>query len=302
MSNMKKLLLAVLVLSLAAPPLTARADAGLFWRLPAGDEINLKEAVSRLENYDVVMFGEFHDQNALHREQLAFLREYYRRRQGKIALSLEMIEKDVAGLLKKYLDGAVGEEEFLKDSRTWKNYREAYAPLVEFAKARRLDVIAANIPRRIASQYARTGSLDAAEEKDREYLPRRHWADKDKYWEEFFSVMNGAGGEARVMSLPEEKIWDFYRAQCLKDDVMAQSIADYLTQNSGRKILHIQGMFHGRFHLGVADKLQRLRPELKIAVISPVFMEEGADGGALAVKHKDDGDLLILLRKDEARE
>ncbi|MDR2006203.1 MAG: ChaN family lipoprotein, partial [Acidaminococcales bacterium] len=174
---MKKLLWATLALLLTMPPLAAGAAAGVFWHLPAGEGITFNEAVKRLKNYDVVLFGEFHDQNALHREQLAFLREYCRAEDGNVALSLEMIEKDVAALLKKYLAGAVGEEEFLRDSRPWKNYREAYAPLVEFAKARGLDVIAANIPRRIASQYARTGSLDAVAAEDRVYLPRRHWAD-----------------------------------------------------------------------------------------------------------------------------
>ncbi|MDR3348524.1 MAG: ChaN family lipoprotein [Acidaminococcales bacterium] len=298
---MKKLLWATLAFLLAAPPLAAEAAAGVSWHLPAGSGIALKEAVKRLKGYDVVMFGEYHDQNALHQEQLAFLKEYCRIQDGNVALSLEMIEKDVAAQLKKYIDGAISEEEFIKSSRPWKNYREAYAPLVEFAKARGLDVIAANIPRRIASQYARTGSLDAVDAKDRVYLPRRHWADKDRYWEEFSSVMNGAGGEARAMSLPKEKIWDFYRAQCLKDDVMAQSIADYLALNPTRKVLQLQGTFHGRLHLGVADKLQRLVPGLKIAVISPVFMEENAQKDALAAEHEKEGDLLLLVKKERPK-
>jgi uncharacterized iron-regulated protein len=297
---MKKTLLAFLAFFMIMPPLAAGAGGRIFWHTPDGRGLSRAEAVKKLKNYDVVMFGEFHDQLALHEEQLSFLREYCKSWKGKIALSLEMIERDAAGLLKKYLDGAIGEAEFLKDSRPWNNYREAYAPLVEFAKERKLDVIAANIPRYIASRYARSGSLNAVEEKDRKYLPRRHWADKDKYWEEFFAVMNGADGEARAMSLPESKIWDYYRAQCLKDDVMAESIADYLKENPGQKILHIQGAFHGRLHLGVADKLQRLLPQLKIAVISPVFMEKGTDNAVLAVKNKDEGDLLILLEKETA--
>jgi hypothetical protein len=39
-------------------------------------------------------------------------------------------------------------------------------------------------------------------------------------------------------------------------------------------------------------------PHLKIAVVSPVFTEEGIANSLLAARRKDEGDLLILLEKE----
>jgi uncharacterized iron-regulated protein len=106
------------------------------------------------------------------------------------------------------------------------------------------------------------------------------------------------------MKMPADKIWNFYRAQCINDDVMAQSIFDYLRQNKDAKILHMQGSFHGRYRLGVADKLRRLAPDLKIAVISPVYIENGDERkkSAIAAEHHDDVDLLLLTVKNKTKE
>jgi len=53
--------------------------------------------------------------------------------------------------------------------------------------------------------------------------------------------------------------------------------------------------FHSRYRLGVVEKLQMLNPELAIAVITPVYVEEFGVVPGLAAKYKDDGDIIICL-------
>ena len=207
------------------------AEKLVWWYTPEGKAISLKQAVKLLKDYDVIMFGEYHDQTAVHQEQLAFLKEYYYKN-NNIALSLEMIEKDNEETLKKYLKGEITEDEFLETTRPWPNYKEDYAPLVNFCKDKNLDVIASNIPRYLASQYAKEGTFDNIAADKKQYLPRVHITDKDRYFEEFSKVMINGG-----MQMPPEKIWNFYRSQCIKDDVMAQSIFDYLEQNKGTQVI-----------------------------------------------------------------
>jgi uncharacterized iron-regulated protein len=51
----------------------------------------------------------------------------------------------------------------LQDSRPWANYVRDYRPLVEYAKAQGLDVIAANAPRRYVSMVGPQAVCQGAE-------------------------------------------------------------------------------------------------------------------------------------------
>jgi uncharacterized iron-regulated protein len=55
-----------------------------------------------------------------------------------------------------------------------------------------------------------------------------------------------------------------YKAQVLKDAVMAASIEPFLN----RRILFCCGHFHSDYHLGIPFQLQKNHPNLKIAVIA----------------------------------
>jgi uncharacterized iron-regulated protein len=74
----------------------------------------------------------------------------------KIALSLEMFETDNQLVLNEYLAGKIDEKRLAKDARLWNNYKD-YRPMVEFAKANKLPVIAANPPRRYVSMVSKGG-------------------------------------------------------------------------------------------------------------------------------------------------
>lgn len=285
--------LALLLAGLVLSPSGAQAGASARWF--AGEtEIPLTEAVRRMSEYDVVLFGEYHDQPSIHETELAFLTEL-EARVPKLALSLEMFECDIQALMDQYLRGEVSEAEFLQGARPWKNYRDDYRPLVSFAKARGVDVIASNLPRRVAAFYAKNGSLSGVDADDAQYLPRVHTPGGAAY-EQMFSDYMQSGQTG--MAMTQAKIRQYFLAQSLKDDRMAQSIADYAAAHAGGRILHVQGEFHGRAHLGVAEKLRRIAPALKIAVIEPVFLEGGVQ--ETVKRRKDDGDLLLFINERQS--
>lgn len=72
------------------------------------------------------------------------------------------------------------------------------------------------------------------------------------------------------MKMPPARLAAVYAAQCLKDDKMAESIAAFSDAHKKMQVLHINGCFHSDAHLGTAQKLEALRPELKVAVITPL--------------------------------
>lgn len=289
--------LAVSAVSMLVPSHGA-ASGDVQWYTKDGKAISLDEAVQSLAAYDVALFGEYHDKAAVHQEELAFLEKMYAKN-PELTLSLEMIERDVQPLLDRYLQGKATETEFVAASRPWKNYLEDYRPLVNFAKARRMDVIASNIPRYMAAAYAKSGTLDGIEDEQKQYLPRVHRVEHAAYYAQFAAYMN-AGHSG--MPMPPERIERFYQAQCLKDDTMAESIADAFAKDPKRRILHVQGEFHGRNGLGVAEKLKKLRPEIKVAVITSILTDGSRVEAQIIRQRSAAGDLLLLVRTEAAGE
>lgn len=72
------------------------------------------------------------------------------------------------------------------------------------------------------------------------------------------------------MKMPPARLAAVYAAQCLKDDKMAESIAAFSDAHKKMQVLHINGCFHSDAHLGTTQKLEALRPKLKVAVITPL--------------------------------
>ena len=203
-------------------------------------------------------------------------------------LSMEMFERDVQSVMNEYLQDKITEEEFLAYSRPWDNYLPDYKPLVEFAKENSIFVLASNIPRRMATQYAKTGDFSLISKTDKKYLPQKHLAEYGAYYNKFKNYM-AQGQDSRPMMMTPERIELFYKAQCLKDDTMAESINLFLAEHKNTKVLHVQGAFHGDEHLGVVEKLNKLNPALKTLVITPVEVKDYEN-----VKNKYGKDTIVL--------
>ncbi|MBK9768420.1 MAG: ChaN family lipoprotein [Chloracidobacterium sp.] len=87
----------------------------------------------------------------------------------KVALSLEMFERDVQIIVDEYWRGLISEAQFMASSRPWGNYKTDYRPLFELAKDKKLDIVAANAPRRYVNMVSRNGrdSINSLTKKQR---------------------------------------------------------------------------------------------------------------------------------------
>ena len=253
---------------LVSPSVAAAETAAVFWDTARDQAADVAEAAETLSAYDAVLFGEFHDSAPIHELEASLFRALSDLHGDRQVLSLEMFERDVQDVLDAYLAGDVGEEEFLATARPWPRYHSDYRDMVELARERGIPVIASNVPRRLAAVLAKTGSLDEISEADRQWLPEETWAPHGSYRDKFMETMKEAA--AAGMPVDPDRMEDMYRAQCLKDDAMAESIAYWLDAHPGARVLHVQGDFHGTDRLGVAEKLSRLRPSIRVAVVTPV--------------------------------
>lgn len=292
----KLYLLSFLALLILFLPAAAYAQPESYQLYTAtGEKITMTDLAKVTRQYDVVVFGEYHDNQQLHHLEADFLASCYGQSE-KIAISLEMFEGDVQPILNHYLQGSGPEIDFLAHSRPWNNYQQAYRPLVEFAKDHHLNVIAANIPRSIANYYAKNGSLAGISAELKEYVPVEHRILAGAYKDKFTSYMVANGRKAE-MNITPEKIANFYGAQCLKDDAMAENIIKYKDSHEKTLVIHYNGDFHSNSYLGVVEKIRLLRPDIKTLVITPLYGVQSAEPQTIILAHQQEGDILILLEK-----
>jgi len=221
-----------------------------------------------LENMDVVFVGETHDDPETHRLELLLLASLYEKRRN-VAISLEMFERDTQTIIDSYLAGAIAEEEFLKQSRPWPRYRTDYRPLVEFARAHKLPVIASNVPRRLATGVATGGGLSVLTRlppEEMQWIAAEISAPRDGYWSRFRGIMGNHNGS----TMDEARLFAFYEAQCLKDDTMAEAIARFWQGAPSPKplVIHYNGSFHSNYGDGTVARTRSRLPVAKIAVIT----------------------------------
>jgi len=254
-----------------------------------------------LAKADVVFVGEQHDDPNTHRLEAAIL-DGLRRRRVAVTLSLEMFERDVQPALSAYLDGKASEDEFLKAARPWPRYATDYRALVETAKAERWPVIAANVPRKYASEVAKAGRgvLDALPPDERAMAAQELVCPKDPYYERFADNMAKhplPGSEKLSAEDKQAQTERYYWSQCLKDETMAEAIARGLGERGGT-VVHVNGSFHSDFGQGAAERTRRRLEGRRIAIVSilPIATKD-IDAIAPSAEDLRRGDYLVYAIK-----
>jgi uncharacterized iron-regulated protein len=222
----------------------------------------IEQIAADCKDADVLFFGEEHSDSAAHYLEAAIFFALHKLYGDKLALSMEMFETDCQLVLDEYLDGYISEDRFIKEARAWNNYKD-YRPAVEFAKQNKLDVIAANPPRRYVNMVSRKGmqSLDSLSKASKKHLPPLPYDTlSGRYYEKFRGFMGGGS--------PGTNNPRIYYSQSLWDAGMSYSLYKYHKKNKNKKIFHMVGRFHCDEKLGTLAQLQNRKSSLKILNIS----------------------------------
>jgi uncharacterized iron-regulated protein len=251
-----------------------------------GSTVPFSSLIGRAALADVIFFGEQHDDPETHFLEFALL-EGLGQRHAQVVLSLEMFERDVQSDLDRYLAGTLSEADFLAAARPWPRYATDYRPMVQLARARGWRVIAANIPRPMATAISRRGmrALDTLSTLERQRAAAQLICPSgtDAYYRRFAAEMSGhsAGGgppTASDSAAAQAMTLRFYEAQCAKDETMAESIAREFMRSSRRTeiVLHVNGAFHSDFGQGTAERVRRRLPDMRTLLITAVPVEDPA--------------------------
>lgn len=262
---MKKI--AILLFCLAVPALLFAQKKPVAYQLftAKGKKVSYKKMLKQLQQADIILFGEHHNNPIAHWMQLEVAQDLAEKR--GLILGAEMFETDNQIYLTQYVKGEIDATSLDSLARLWPNYRTDYQPLVELAKAKQLPFIATNIPRRYARMVFRGGfeALEELPQSDKQWmspLPIAYDASLPAYQKMLEMMGEGHAGE------------NFPKAQAIKDATMAHSIlANY---QKDQLLFHINGSYHSDDYEGIVWYLKQQRPELTYVTITTVDQKEVA--------------------------
>lgn len=294
-----------------------------------GQPASLEDIVRATAEVDAVFIGESHTDPVGHWIEAELLRQVLASVEAgnepgtrrRVALSLEMFERDVQGILDEYLQDLITEDQFEASARPWEYYDADYRPLVEVAKEAGIPVIAANAPRRYVNRVSRLGrdalnDLSAGARRSLPPLPyplpseayREQWLDlmAEMPMERVCEPPAGEAGQAAQVAEPhaeesppsaapphmETFMENGLQAQTLWDASMAHAITSFLELNPGALVLHIVGGFHVEKFTGIPEQVQYYRPGTRSLVVSMNLAEDYHTFDP--EEHTDLGDFVIL--------
>ncbi|MBS1797686.1 MAG: ChaN family lipoprotein [Acidobacteria bacterium] len=255
-----------------------------------GKAATLDQIIEAAGRSDVVFLGENHDDATAHALQLQIFRAVVEKygKDRRVALSMEMFERDVQIVVNEYLNGLISENHFLASSRPWNNYKQDYRPLVELAREKKLPVIAANAPRRYVNMVSRNGrdSLNALSSEAKKWLAPLPFSAASEAYTNKFKALMGKSPEA-MMGI--DKIMD---SQALWDATMSFSVGEYLKSVKNSLVVHLNGAFHTENRLGTAEQLLKFRPKARVLVVTIRYEDDFTKFDQ--TKHAGLGDFVIL--------
>lgn len=276
-------LLSLVALTIPAMANTNRALAEPLYRRLAQtlmapevvSELSPRETIlAALADRDVVYLGETHDSAADHQAQLEIVQALHG--QGEIAIALEMFQRPFQPVLDAYLVGELSEDELVAQSEyetRWGFDWAFYAPIVRYAKANQIPLIALNTPAEITRQVASEG-LASLNGEDFRFIPPIDEIDlsDENYRALLEEVFNAHGGHGN-----SEGFENFFAAQVLWDETMAEGVVRQLEVEPDRQVVVLVGEAHVGYGYGIPNRVRRRRPEVKQASVAFADTDERVD-------------------------
>ena len=252
------------------------SDNYRIYSVKTGTEVSLSAIVDDMANYDVLLYGEEHDDAVTHFIEAQLLTLMFTQYGENMALSLEMFDRDVQPVMDEYLQGGIREKHFTKDARVWSNYTD-YKPLIEYAKTNSIPVVCANAASRYTNLAGREGqkALMALPESSKPFMaPLPYDTASGKYYEKLVELTrhdpitstDSTGKQIAPVAMMGG--FNLIMGQSLWDATMAYSIAEYLKANKGKKVLQINGRFHSDEGYAIVTQLKNYNKKLKPLIIS----------------------------------
>jgi uncharacterized iron-regulated protein len=237
-------------------PLKSPPKVGEIAHLPTGIVVTPEQMLAVAGDARIVYVGETHDNPASHRLELQVLQGLAELHPGQVALGMEIFVRSQQPALDRWIAGELDEKSFLKESRWFENWKMDFAyyrDLLNFARDRRIPVIALNAEKDVV-QAVRGKSPELLGAEERAQLPELDLT--DPYQRGMVAAIFGGHSHGKM------QLEGFVRAQTVWDETMADSVANYLASPAGmdKHLLVVAGGNHLSYGFGIPRRVFRRLP------------------------------------------
>lgn len=214
-----------------------------------------QDILSALTEADVAYLGEIHAREADHTAQLEIIQSLYQANPN-LAIALEMFQRPFQPVLDAYIAGEISETELRQQSEydaRWGFDWEFYAPILRLAREHQIPLLALNTPTEVTRQVAQKG-LNSLSESERQWIPPLSEIDTSngEYRQYVQEIFQGHHGQSEA-----DNFDNFFAAQVLWDETMAETIATYATAHPDRQIVVLVGQGHIIYDYGIPVRVER---------------------------------------------
>ena len=249
------------------PSSSEQFKIGQILNLKTGTALSFDQLIDQISSKDLIFIGEVHDNPEHHLIQVQILQALLECC-SPISIAMEFFERPQQASFDRYLEGKLSEEEFLKEVRweeRWGFDYAFYRPLIRIAKQHGAEVVAINAPSKVVGKVARRG-LESLDESERTEIA------------EEIDLSNEAHRtyvrEAYEQPAHKDLKFDyFYEAQCVWEDTMAESLAEYLKGHE-KKLIVFAGNGHIIKKFGIPNRTIERVP-VSMVTIMPYPLSEG---------------------------
>ncbi|MEL6496224.1 MAG: ChaN family lipoprotein [Cyanobacteria bacterium J06623_7] len=218
------------------------------------------EIVSEIAGDDVIYLGENHDSAKIHQQQLEIITQLQEapKQQPEIIIAWEMFQRPFQPMLNRYLAGEITEVQLREKTefdRRWGFDWEFYVPILRYARDKQISLVALNTPEEITQKVARSG-IDSLEGSDYRYIPPLQDID-----------LSNAEYRQRLQDIYQQHVEagqgnssdadNFFAAQVLWDETMAEAIARSHQQNPESQIVVLVGKTHVMYDYAIPERVAR---------------------------------------------
>ncbi|CDN13998.1 MAG: ChaN family lipoprotein [Richelia sp.] len=178
--------------------------------------------------------------------------------QSPLVIAMEMFQRPYQDVVNQYLAGKITEAELVEKSeykQRWGFPWEYYAPILRFAKAKKLPVLALNTPSEVTRKVARQG-LSSLTPSERKFIPplTEIRTENQEYRQLALAAFqkHQAAGHGNSASADP-----FFAAQVVWDETMAEGIANFIRANPNSQVVVLAGQGHIIYGYGIPSRVAR---------------------------------------------
>ncbi len=201
-----------------------------------------------LASCQIVYVGETHTNMAHHEIQLQVIQAVYAQ-DPNMVVGMEMFDYTYQDVLDLWSAGKLDETDFLRKVHWYANWRFDYAlyrEILNFIKEHKIPLVGLNIPGYIPKKI-RVGGVENLRKQEKILLPQNIDTSYPAHREYIQNIFE----DHRQHFSGDVRFEDFYAAQVVWEDIMAETIAKHL---DNRKMVVLAGNGHIQFKYGIPDR------------------------------------------------